>query len=198
MRFILMTFIGIICSTAFANDSNYLSRYALQIQEDYLIVSWTTSEDFTCADVKVEHSLDSSNFSTIYTYPGICGAIAKEVDYFFLYKEIIFNKVNYFRINLGVYGYSEVKFVHIIRRTDLQPLVTPNPSDAGSAIHFSNDDRELVTIQIYNFNGNEVGPAVTSKNTKVLLSQFNGLTPGLHFFSITKDGIMRSGRFFFK
>jgi len=198
MRSLFLLVFCFVATITQAQESNYLSNFNVQLQEDNVIISWTTSADFRCEDLKVEHSLDTINFNSVYTYPGICGTEGKEADYFFVFKKVVFNKLNHFRINLGIYGYSEIKDVHIVTRSGLKPIVTPNPANLNSLIQFANDDREPAKVELYSINGIKLGERVDIRENSVSLASFPNLHAGLYFFVVTVKQTSSTGRFFFQ
>ncbi len=198
MRLLFLLVFCFVTTFTYAQESNYLSNFNVQLQEDNVIISWTTSADFRCEDLKVEHSLDTINFNSVYTYPGICGAEGKEADYFFVFKNVVFNKLNHFRINLGIYGYSEIKDVHIVTRSGLKPIVTPNPANLNSLIQFANDDREPAKVVLYSVSGIKLGERLDIRDNAISLASFPNLNTGLYFFVVTVKQTSSTGRFFFQ
>ena len=197
MRWMLLLLFTSVCRFGFAQESEYLSNYSVGVKGDNMIVSWTTSADFRCEDLAVEHSLDSATFVSVYVYPGICGTEGKEANYFFVFKNVVFNKINYFRINLGIYGYSGVLNSTIVKNDKAQAVLAPNPANINSLIHFSNDHKDLAEVQLYNSMGQAIGVSLITNGRSVRLSDLSTLNSGLHYFSVRLNGTLLTGRFFF-
>lgn len=196
MRSIILAVILFSQLKLYAQENAYLSDFSVSHSNDNVIISWTTSTDFVCEDVKVEHGLDTNKMAIVYTYPGICGVEGKEANYFFVFKSLIFNKINYFRINLGVFGNSTIAQTTIIKRTGLKPLVTPNPATMQSVINFSNNNRDVAEIQIFHSNGTFTSSVIQTKENKIELASFTLNTSGLYYFSVNIKGVIGYGRFF--
>lgn len=175
----------------------YLSNFTLSEEQGNILVSWTTSSGFTCADITVEHSTDSIHFKPVYIYPGICGSENTEENYTFLFREVVYNKVNYFRIDLGQYGVSRIKGLRIIKLTAGQPKVYPNPANLSSRIVFNNPNRDVAKVTLYNQNGSRFGDVVETRLNQLEMRRFQGIQPGTYYFTIEINGIRTRGRFIF-
>ncbi len=175
----------------------YLADYSIMEERNYALISWTTSSGFTCEDITIEHATDTTAFSTVYTYPGICGAENKEEKYTYLFRDIVYNQVNYFRLNLGKFGISRVLEIQLVSLEGLKPKVYPNPANANSVILFKNEDRDIATITVFNSNGQEMSVPLTTQRNEVQMSDLLITTPGIYYYTVQINGIITRGKFIF-
>lgn len=187
----------LICLQSEVRGDEFLANFSLAVKGEHVVVSWTTTANFRCEDLKVEHGTDTGQMTEVYTYPGICGAEGKVEHYFYVFNKIVFNRTNYFRINLGIYGYSEFREVKVIRRTGLKPLILPNPANPLSVIHFSNEDHQLATIELLDVMGRSIGEVVQTSESEVPVSAFPSLISGTYLVVIEMKGQISYLRFFY-
>jgi hypothetical protein len=172
-----------------------LVAFELNRYQNTVVVTWEIESGNLCSGVQVEHSSDSINFTSIYDYPGVCGSSTANERYSFSHTNPISNAKNYYRINLGTNGISEVLSITFVKVEENGYALFPMPLESGSKIYFSNDNNETVAIAIYNSSG---AIAYQSKPTKT--NEFNlGNIPlpiGLyHFIIIMADKKSVEGKF---
>jgi hypothetical protein len=172
-----------------------LSDYRLIEENNKALITWTTSAGFTCEDITIEHGTDTAEMSEIYKYPGVCGSSSKEEKYTYLFRDIVYNSTNYFRINLGRYGTSPLLTIRIVKLDGLNPIVYPNPIQPTSLLVFSNPDRNEAQITVSNALGQQVGNPVNTRGSQVTLSAFGINTPGTYYLLIDLNGIRSRGKF---
>lgn len=96
MKLNFVLFFSIICTLLSTWQSNpTLANFSAQQISNSVNISWTVKAGFSCTDVNVEHSTDSINFISIYTYPGVCGATSEDQDYDFVQQNPDKNTNNY-------------------------------------------------------------------------------------------------------
>lgn len=61
-------------------------------------LSWTIGAGNTCEDLEVQHSTDSVNFTTVYTYLGVCGNTSFEQSYSWTHTQPVCGSTNYYRL----------------------------------------------------------------------------------------------------
>lgn len=192
---ILLLFIG---SISYAQIDQYLTEYTISEERGAILITWTTSAGFTCEDIQVQFGVDSSSELTpVYTYPGICGSESKEERYTYLFRDVVYNQPNYFRIDLGTFGESPILEITVISVDGLNPKVYPNPASDLSTLIFSNPNQEQAIIHVYNTTGQMTSQFVTTRNNSILLSEFSLVNKGLYFFTIEIKGILLRGKFLF-
>lgn len=168
-----------------------LNFEAVQLQ-DKIHISWTMNAGTTCTGLKVQHSEDSLNFITIYEYPGICGNASTTETYTYNHTPKP-NTYNYYRLDMGIYGLSEIKKVTFIGYTNNSYVIDYNTS-TGLKIYFQNSLNDNYTFEIYNLSGK----IIDSKNinsSEIPIPPF-ALKTGVYVFSlISQQGNSFSGKF---
>lgn len=180
-----------------AQIDQYLTDYQVSNENGAVLITWTTSAGFTCEDIKIQSSTDSNQLETIYTYPGICGSEQKAEKYTYLFREVVYNQPNYFKIDLGSYGVSDILSINIIEVDGLNPKVYPNPATHLSTLIFSNANKEEAIINVYNGSGEICVPPLSTREDSVKIESLNLDSPGLYFYTIEIKGILRRGKFLF-
>jgi hypothetical protein len=61
-------------------------------------LSWTIGAGNTCEDLEVQHSTDSINYTTVYTYLGVCGNATFEQSYSWTHTQPVCGATNYYRL----------------------------------------------------------------------------------------------------
>ncbi len=168
----------------------YLKNFNLTASNGQLYLSWTTRPGFTCQDIHIELSKDSTNFNRVGTYFGLCGDTA-EKHYTFIIEEPHFNTINYVRLELGNFGYSFVEAARVIKPSS-ELLVVPHPANRASVFYFTNDNKNLATINFYNLSGKLVRSVQTEGNS----FGFGDLTceDGIFTYTIEVDNSIKRGK----
>ena len=168
-----------------AQNPPMLAAFEINRFQNQVVVTWEIESGNLCSGVQVEHSSDSINFTSIYDYPGVCGSSTANERYTFSHTNPISNAKNYYRINLGTNGISQVLSITFVKLEENGYALFPMPLEPNSKIYFSNDNNETVIIVIYNSAG---AIAYQSKPTKT--NEFSlGNLPfvlGIYHFSIVR------------
>lgn len=178
-----------------AQNPPMLLSFEVNRFQNQVVVTWEIESGNLCSGVQVEHSSDSINFTSIYDYPGICGSSTANERYTFSHTNPISNAKNYYRINLGTNGISDVLSITFVKVEEDGYALFPMPVELSSKIYFSNDNNATVAISIYNSSG---AIAYQSKPTKT--NEFSigsiPLTLGVYHFRISRnDGKEIEGKF---
>lgn len=142
----------IFSSSALAQDLHpHLKQFNIQSLNSKLLVTWTTRAGFTCQDVHIELSKDSLNWDRKATYYGICGDTT-ERDYSIVVDSPFFNAVNYVRLVLGEFGYSQILKIRVVNPQSTFQIV-PHPANSTSIIYIPNANRALRTLRLHTLTG---------------------------------------------
>ena len=114
MRFVFILVWLLSSVHTYAQIDQYLTAYTVEEEKGAILISWTTSAGFTCEDIQVQFGIDSNKLETVYTYPGICGSENKAENYTYLFRDVKYNQPNYFKIDLGSYGVSDLLEITIV------------------------------------------------------------------------------------
>lgn len=192
-RYILLffQFFPILLSIGQTNPA--LTNFSVQQVDNSISITWTVKAGFSCTDVNVEFSTDSVSFSSIYTYPGVCGATSEDQDYNFVQENPASNKKNFYRMNLGNYGLSQVLSVFYSDLGSAGFAVLPNPIQGTGKIKFNNPTNSEFTFEVFSTKGalvysQEVNGEEIELNSTLLKN-------GVYFFRIHNNKNNFNGRF---
>ena len=156
----------------------YLESFQGDVRGKSILLQWVTQKGFTCEDVKVEYSTDTTNWEEIHKIPGICGSEQQRKEYTYIFEGATPDKVNYFRIDLGVFGYSEIlKVPPVISGI----AVIPNPITENSTIHFANPFRENVHIELVQSDGKVLSYTDLGAVTEFRFQRYFNPESGVYF-----------------
>ena len=139
----------IFCISASAQVySPYVKDLKAQAIDGKIYMSWTTRAGFTCTDIHIEVSRDSTaGFQRKGTYFGVCGDTS-EKNYTYVLEYPHNNTLNYLKLELGNYGYSYM-ISELVIYVQNEVLVLPYPAIASSILHFQNRSNSEVEIFLY-------------------------------------------------
>lgn len=152
-----------------------------------LYVTWTTRAGFSCQDIHVEVSTDSINdYKKIATYYGLCGDTS-EKNYRLLVTNPIPNRLNYVRLQLGIFGHSYFVSERVIKVKN-EVVILPHPLVQSSKLFFDNSLKQETTLELVNTKGVIV-------HTESTLDDFftlhrDGLATGFYLYMLRQDGII--------
>lgn len=174
----------------------YLANFSGNPYKKSALLLWTTKVGFSCSDIKIEHSTDTTNFKAIYTWPGICGATTSEINYTYEVPNLTPGIVHCFRLNMGVYGTSTIIkiFVPLVAKT---ALIVPHPANNKSKLVFNLESGESATITIYNNEGVQVYFQGDYNSNSMELNQL-GISSGLYYYSVSTGSKLFKGKFIYQ
>lgn len=174
---------------SFAQVNNeFVKNFKAEAIEGKVYMSWTTRAGFTCQDIHIEISEDSiSNYTRTGTYYGVCGDTS-EKNYTYVILNPTPNKLNYIKLALGNYGYSNVISILVIDVKE-DVFIMPHPVTSNSTIYFENVRNETLYFNFYNTTGVLLHSIITRDN-KIELRNTN-LPRGLIISRINAEGIIR-------
>lgn len=147
-------------------------------------MSWTTRAGFTCTDIHIAVSRDSTaGFQRKGTYFGVCGDTS-EKDYTYVLENPHHNALNYLKLELGNYGYSYV-ISELVIYVQNEVLILPHPVTASSMLHFQNRNNTEVEILLYASNG-ALLKSIKTIGKSIHLSDFN-LPVGFVVYEIRRE-----------
>lgn len=128
--------------------------------DDHLVLRWTFRLGSLCEDTRIERSEDGLVFAEIGHIPGICGNPESSITYTFTDSCPRPNAVNYYRLELGNYGYTSALPLEFLNsgnsgfvvlsagdgQTDV--LFQNIPGRTGKAILYTGDGRRLSEFEI--------------------------------------------------
>jgi hypothetical protein len=177
-----------------AQNPPMLLSFELNRFQNELLVTWEIESGNLCTGLKVEHSSDSINFTSIYEYPGICGSSTANERYSFSHTNPIANARNYYRINLNTNGVSDILGITFIKLEESGYALFPMPIESGSKLYFSNDNNGTADFSIYNSSGALVLKTEGLKTNEISLDEIN-LPVGVYHFKIKVADRKIEGKF---
>ena len=175
-----------------AQQNPILGHFSVFEGNGKVFMSWQIIAGSACNGIQIYRSTDSLHFIEIGDIPGICGNITTAQDYNFTDYEPEINKINYYRLQLGNNGFSEIIAVEIIRLEIGGYQIRPNPVSANAKIYFDNNKMTEHTFVLYNISGKIVSTITTKEDFFDL--QASNLFSGLYFFSITNDNSIEKAK----
>lgn len=176
----------------------YLQNFKAVAANPYqALITWTVGGgSISCSNLELQTSLDSfQNFSSIYTYPGVCGANSTDVDFNYTHPYPDIHKKNYYRIYTPVSGYSSIVFVDF-GAINGNYNIYPDPLTEYSVLTFDNPTNQNFLLKITNAKGNNnyVFPDIYTAQIPLPKSWFYG---GIYFFRLInlETGNFTRGKF---
>jgi hypothetical protein len=121
--------------------------------EDEVYLSWVIGRGNTCNGITIERSTDGQFFEEIGHIPGICGSPDFAQPYSHSDKHPAKNQVNYYRLELGLQGYSEVRSVEFVYVGNDGFQIRPNPAIDQCRILFNNRLSHQHQLEIFSVSG---------------------------------------------
>ncbi len=93
-----------------------LEKFTATEVNDDIVLNWTIEQGSTCNGIDITRSSDSLNFILIGDIEGICGDQEKSIPYTFVDENPIRNQINYYRLELGSVGSSDIisiKYIYL-------------------------------------------------------------------------------------
>ena len=177
-----------------AQNPPMLLSFEVNRFQNELLVTWEIESGNLCTGLKVEHSSDSINFTSIYEYPGICGSSSANERYSFSHKNPNANARNYYRINLNTNGVSAILGIAFIKLEESGYALFPMPIESGSKLYFSNENNGTADIAIFNSSGAVVLNLEGLKTNELSLDKIN-LPLGVYHFKIMVADRKIEGKF---
>ena len=176
-------------------ENNRLTEFTADFVQGKSVLHWTVRAGNQCEDIEIEHSSDSIHFENIGLYAGICGNTNTDESYTYTHDSPIPNRTNYYRLNLGIYGYSSVQKIQDISLNQKGYLLIANPSSTSLTLFFDNTNRAKHTLFLFDSKGKLVNAVMGITEGSVQI-QRQAMENGIYFFSIYDNERKRySGNF---
>lgn len=149
-------------------------------------LQWTVGRGNTCQDIEVQHSHDGQNFTTIYTYLGICGEATFDQTYSWTQENPVLNTDNYYRLNTSTGVISDTVMLRVIGYNESGILISPNPAQSATTIFFYNPGNQSHRLELFNAEGKILWQSEKSTGNKIEISRPENIA-GLCFFRLIPD-----------
>lgn len=163
---------------------------------DYVMLAFTINAGNQCSDMAIERSVDSVNFQTLFTIPGVCGNASSDATYYHSDAAPYKNIKNYYRLRIGFLGFSEIISVKFFAPDKNGYLLVPD-CDGGATLLFSNINYEPYTFELFGMDG-RLKQITTGINGSSLTIPKNNSAPGIHIFRLKNEsGKIITGKIIF-
>ena len=146
-----------------AQNHPMLSSFNVNGSGGQAYLSWTIISGSTCNGIQIYHSTDSLTFTLIGEIYGVCGSVSEPQHYNFTDTDPEINSVNYYRLELGGQGVSQVISLKLTALVDGYNVM-PNPSNTESRIYFENGGGDRYQLSVFNVQGMRMAEAETDNN----------------------------------
>jgi hypothetical protein len=148
-----------------AQEHPYLDSFMLTELEGSIRVDWVMKAGSTCAGTEVERSIDGTSFAQVHRIAGICGSSMEPVPYTWLDAAPPEYSTVYYRVKLGINGYSSIKSIVFDQLTESEHRFFPSPVTAQATLVVKLPGGSAVDLRIVDAKG------------RVVLEQKGGLAP---------------------
>lgn len=160
-----------------------LDRFMATENNGTIYLNWVITSGSTCNGIDIFRSVDSLNFSLIGSIGGICGSPEFAQPYSFTDEDPVKNSINYYRLELGGSGYSEIIAVELIIFDGNNYQIRPNPATTEAKIIFENDQNQPALLKLYDFRGNLIEEITTEENFFIINTAY--LSGEMYLFTIS-------------
>jgi len=181
--FLLLLLILQTTKISFGQKHPILANFSISEFKCDVFLRWSILAGSSCDGIQIYRSTDSINYTEIGSINGICGSVEYEQPYDFTDNNPVKNKINYYRLELGLQGFSQIVSVEIFEIETNGYQIRPHPANNETKIYFNNNKRQEQRFILYNNNGIEVFTTTTNDNFLELNTVL--LQSGIYFFKIS-------------
>lgn len=196
LRHIIIT-IFLLCyvGLAFSQRNPVLDNFSLFNNNGKIFLSWTIASGSTCNGIQILRSVDGKQFYEIGNIAGVCGNSSSPSQYDFTDTTPVKNSINYYRLELGGSGSSQILSVEIIDITNGGYQIRSNPIRTSAKIYFDNNSKKLHQLLLFNTTGLHT-ITLSSKEDFFLLNSSNFIN-GCYVFTIldSENTMKAKGKF---
>ncbi len=170
----------------YAQGNPLLGKFSVSQYDGRVSLFWQIVEGSTCNGIQIYRSTDSIDFQRIGYIAGICGSLTEPVNYNFTDELPIENTINYYYLELGTVGTSDIISIDVFPATGGSYVIRPHPIVDQATIFFDAVGNDVNALRVYDFGGQEV----YRSDTPNVFFEINtaSLPSGLYPFTITSSG----------
>ncbi len=176
-----------------AQEHPFITSYELTELDGAIRIEWSIFGG-TCNGQDVERSTDGSNFGTVHRIEGICGGSETPVPYNWTDPEPPEFTTVYYRVKLGVEGYTSVKAVEFDQLTTSDQRFFPSPMNGSATLVLNVQNGAAVDLFIHDASGREI-LALIGLPGPTLALELPSATSGTYSYRALSDGRVFEGRF---
>ena len=183
-----------LAKNSYPQKQEILENFKVFETNGQVLLNWQIVQGSTCFGIGILQSTNQLDFTEIGHIPGVCGASNDPLGYQFIDSNPIKNQFNYYRLNLGGYGYSEILAIKIIEEPRIDLQFFPNPVVSTSKLYFENKNDATHFLFIYNLAGSIV--ATLSTNLDYYTISNDDFTSGIYFFLLksSSNNLLSKGK----
>ncbi|MFH1118653.1 MAG: hypothetical protein V1775_02435 [Bacteroidota bacterium] len=176
-----------------AQPHTLLQDFSGYQDDNYLVLRWTFRSGSLCEGTRIERSTGGLIYTEIGRIPGFCGNPDSPITYTFVDSLPGINTVNYYRLELGNYGYTADIPVEFIK-TSANGFVVLTAGNGQTEILFNNTSGRTGTAVMYSYNGKRIFES--GINGKRLILPSGKFSPGVYLLILAfSDNTSVSGNF---
>lgn len=178
MRMLSMAFLLLAFSPSATAQGVELDDFSVFQYEEEVYLSWIIARGNTCNGISIERSADNVHFEEINYIPGVCGSATSPQPYSFSDKHPLKNQVNYYRLELGLQGYSETRSIEYLYVEKNGFQIRPNPAVDQVRLVFQNSNGREHVMSIYSPRGEQI--LEQSTNDSFFNLDLSGIPAGIY------------------
>lgn len=172
-----------------------LDSFVAHQKNDQIRLTWTLRSGFICNGIEIQRSAKpEDDFEYVGDIQGVCGSPVENVTYRFTDQPLPGFGRYYYRLKLGLQGFSDVISIHYLNYRSDCYSVFPNPVSKHSRIQLCDEAVGKGALSIYDASGNIVQEHSWNADKSDIGSITGQLAPGLYFFNWNGNVRIR-GRF---
>lgn len=184
--FILVSFLVFAEARIYSQEADpFLSGFFAVQQDDGVFIRWTIKAGNTCDGTRIQRFTEDVGYVNIGEIPGVCGNPDVSVSYDFTDSNPEKNKINRYRLEMGILGNSSPVAIEFLVLNDEGYSIQPNPVKGRSRLLFDNPENVETTLLVSDMSGRMVWQSETSNNYFFIDS--NILGSGMFVFTLKND-----------
>ncbi len=184
----------VLVASASAQEHPFIAQYALTELPGAIRIDWTIQGGNTCNGQEVERSTDGITFARVHRIDGICGNTSAPVPYHWFDNAPPEFSTVYYRVKLGIDGYTSVKSIHFRQLTTSEQRLFPNPVTDAATLVVNASATSAIDVRITDASGREV-MLITGVQGQAITIDARALVPGLYSYTAVAGGRTFQGRF---
>lgn len=172
----------------------FIKTFELTVLDGRILVTWTMQGGSTCDGSEVLRSTNGVDFTPVHRLEGICGDAALDVPYLWMDASPPELSTVYYRIKLGLEGFSSVKSVAFTQLTYSDQRFFPSPMRDEATLLLNVPASARVDLLIFDAAGRIVvtRAGLTGREHRI---QLPGARPGIYGYEARAEGRRFLGRF---
>ncbi len=154
MKFVYL-FLFLILSFSLLGQSSRIQSFQLERTEQLeVIVKWTMSPGSTCQALEVQRQFPNGEFSTVYTYPSVCGNATEAISYTWIDEQVNSYSKHHYRLKLDEAEFSKVLQVDLLSQLKEKKIAAyPNPSNGEFRVAIRNVGQLNFSVYVFSQSG---------------------------------------------